>query len=582
MLKIGVRQIAWTVLIIVMAVLTAPSASSAEPATGVILVDQGGVRAFPQTATTFQFTGLAADNQTVLFGPVSRPAETTTMLEVPVTVEILKIQYFDGALLVGLFEGYVTVKPAAATMVKNPPWVTQPPCHTPAPDEDGLFGAILSEFGQTGVMLALPPRALPPGAGPTSPSPLPKRVELTNLPPVGMQGTIGSLGSPGSCISWSFAYGLGSYTAGRNPDGTVRWDASEPRNQVSPAFLYALIHSREQKTCPSGSSEGYLSQLVLEGGPSVEQVPYAPDCCYINAIDVDHTFPMEGHFRFGSFASILLPATHDVSPAATLSLLKQFLAAGHAVAFAGPVFTGFSTPTLDHGVFYPTTWCESTPEKPCGHGMLLVGYDDDIGDPSKGKGAFLVQNSFGIHWPPASSNSPAPPGRFYLSYTSFLNSQRSAQVAYPLDTSTPDVAPLASSSPNGPTAYVTIGHQWVDEAPTAGTVPATLILVHRFSEPVTLESVTIAEPPPSTASATQSNGYAFSNGYTYLVRNDGYAFLPGFYAVTIVAKTSIGLVTYTGTAQIPAHPSWFGPWLPLATMPDQVTDSVGSLVNVER
>ena len=52
--------------------------------------------------------------------------------------------------------------------------------------------------------------------------------------------------------------------------------------------------------------------------------------------------------------------------------------------------------------------------------------------------------------------------------------------------------------------------------------------------------------------------------------------------MTIVAKTSVGLVTYTGTVQIPTHPSWFGPWLPLATMPYQVTDSVGSLVNVDR
>jgi hypothetical protein len=146
MRKTRARQIAQS-LVVVMAVLFAPGASSAQPEVGAIVVEQGGGRPFPPTATAFQFTGLAADNQTVLFGPVTQPAQTTTMLNVPVTVEILKIQYFGGALLVGLFEGYVTVKPAAPTVVKNPPWVTQPACHTPTPDEDGLFGAILSALG---------------------------------------------------------------------------------------------------------------------------------------------------------------------------------------------------------------------------------------------------------------------------------------------------------------------------------------------------------------------------------------------------------------------------------------------------
>jgi hypothetical protein len=121
----------------------------------------------------------------------------------------------------------------------------------------------------------------------------------------------------------------------------------------------------------------------------------------------------------------------------------------------------------------------------------------------------------------------------------------------------------------------------VDQAPVVGTRPATLIVVHRFSEPVTLESVTIAEPPPSNARATQTNGYAFRNGYTYLARDDGYAFLPGPYAVTIVAQTSAGRVTYTGRVQIP-DPGWFGPSLPLATMPYRLTDSTGAVIDVER
>jgi hypothetical protein len=210
-----------------------------------------------------------------------------------------------------------------------------------------------------------------------------------------------------------------------------------------------------------------------------------------------------------------------------------------------------------------------------------VGYDDDIGDPRKGRGAFLVQNSFGTNWPPASSNSPAPPGHFYLSYAGFLGSQLTAQVAYPVDERPTSAAALHASSPGAPTAHITAGHQWVGEAPAGGTRPATLIIVHRFSEPVTLESVTIAEPPPSNARATQANGYAFRNGYTYVVRDDGYSFLPGAYAVTIVAQTSAGRVTYTGTVQMP-DPGGFSPSLPLAAMPYALVGSTGASIDVER
>jgi hypothetical protein len=515
---------------------------------------------------------------TARFSSTQDPA-ARIFLRVPVTVKILKIEYLDGSTLIGLFEGFVQVKSPALTEVLDPPWVTQPPCNLPAPDEDGIFGALLDEFGTHAAAQALPPRALPRSGRLVTPGPLPVKVALDNLPPVGMQGTIGHLGSPGSCISWSFGYGLGSYTVARNPDGTHRWNPREPRSQVSPAFLYAFVHSEEGKLCPTGSSEGYLAQLVGVGAPSMEQVPYAPDCCYINAIDVDHQFPREDRFRIGSFAKVSVPASSDVDSNATLTRLKEFLAAGMAVAFAGPVFTNFTELPLDQGVFYPTGWCESTPEKPCGHGMLLVGYDDTLGDPDQGLGAFLVQNSFGTNWP-AGGAAPAPPGKFYLSYSGFLQSQLSAQVAYPLDHSHQSGPPLASSPGGGPRTYIASAYQWADGA-ASGETPAYLILLHQFTEPVELESVTLAEPAPSTARATQLNGYPLSNGYTYLVRQDGKSWLSGEYVLTIVAKNASGQAfTYTGTVNIfPAEPP--SPVLPPATMPDQVLGTTGQAAQVQ-
>jgi hypothetical protein len=544
---------------------------------GAIVVVDHSVRPLPANTTELRFTGLSAD-QTQTFFSISRPPRRHILLSnVSLEVKILKIEYFAGSILVGLFEGFVQVNAAGRTLVRDPSWTTQPPCHTPAPDENGEFGADLEKFDQKTVPLALPPRALKGTRMPSGPPVLPARVTLDDLPPVGMQGTINSLGSPGSCIAWSFGYGLGSYTADHNPDGTLRRDPHRAHNQVSPAFLYPLIHSQEGKLCPQGSGAGYLPQLVLQGAPSMAQVPYAPDCCYLNDMNLNQQFPREDKFRIGSFANIPLPLTSGADRTVTLALLKEFLAAGMPVAFAGFVFHNFASLPLDDGVFYaPDGWCTSSPTKPCGHGMLLVGYDDTLGDPGQGLGAFLVQNSFGVNWPVGGA-SPAAPGQFYLSYNIFLDSQRSAQVAYPLDRNGLKKPQLAATPAGGPQASIPFAYQWTDSA----VLPRSyLILLHRFSQPVEIESVTLTEPTPSTAHVTQLNGYPLSNGYTYLVRNDGKSWLSGDYTVTINAQDVSGRsFTYTGVVSVSVEGSSV---LPAATMPDQVVGTTGQTFPVQR
>ena len=265
-------------------------------------------------------------------------------------------------------------------------------------------------------------------------------------------------------------------------------------------------------------------------------------------------------------------------------MIKEYLAAGYPMAFAGRVFHNFGTELpLAGGVYYaPFGWCEPEPGKPCGHGMMIVGYDDTLGDRSLGLGAFLVQNSFGTNWPPGGA-APAPPGMFYLSYGVFFASQGTAQVAYPLDLSFPVALPLLSSPTGGPKAYVTLAYQWVNgEVSGGGPLPAYLILQHRFSEPVELVSVALTEPAPSGASATQTNGYPVSNGYTYLARIDGKSFLRGRYSVKIVAKDAAGQpFTYAGTVRVLTTKGG-SPKLPAATMPAQVTGTNGTTIDVQR
>jgi hypothetical protein len=561
---------------------------AASPPTGQIEVTHEGPRALPPGATALTFTGLAADDATVLFAPVAVEARPRiTLKRVPTAVKILSIEYLAGADVVARFAGFVQVEPSRTARLASPPWVTHPACATAVPDELGMFGADLDGLTAIGTPGALPFRALPDRRSAVSGSgafpvglPLPSKVTLDNVPPVGMQGTIGSLGFPGSCISWSYGYGLGSYTAARTPEGGIRWSTRDPANQASPAFLYSLVHAQEDRLCPTGSSDGYLPQLVAEGAPSVAQVPYAPDCCYLNGIDVTRQFPKEDRFRIGSYANISLPASPSGGePSATLAVLEEFLASGMAVAFAGPVFDSIKTLPLDGGVFYPCANCWCPPDTGCGHGMLLVGYDDTIGDTALGLGAFLVQNSFGTSWPPGPS--PAPPGQFYLSYQGFLASQLSAAVAYPRDPRRPAGRPLVASAAGAPIAHVTSAYQWVGTFEDPG--PSYLILLHWFSEPVELVSVTLAEPSPSTTSARQSNAYPISNGYTYLKRTDGKSWLAGTWTVTIAVKNAAGQsFTYTGALDVGAADQRL-PQYPAATMPTApgaVTGTTGRAATV--
>jgi hypothetical protein len=393
-----------------------------------------------------------------------------------------------------------------------------------ADDESGAFGSLLDEGEFNAMIAAIPPSAL---RDPPSPVDLPKSVTLTSLPAVAAQGTAKHTGAPGSCEAQSFAYGLGSFTAARRPDGSVQWDPADPANTVSAAYMYARIHLAEHKSCPSGSaSTPYLSYLVADGSPSAAEVPYQPKCPYLDgATYLGKTYPDEGRLRIGSFARVA-----DVDHKLPLATLKELLASGQAIAFSGPVLKGYGNPTLTDGVLYGT---ETVPKS--GHGQLVVGYDDGRGSPGK-QGALLVQNSFGPGWPKA-----APGGRIWISYETFLATQKFAAVAYPRDPSAPSGTLLQAEGKKAPAASIRRAFQW---SPASGG--AWLVLMHHFAEPVLIQSVSFEEPGGKTASVPVEQ--YMQSGYTYLRREDDKQFHPGRWKIAIeaVVGKEKEAVRYTG------------------------------------
>lgn len=425
------------------------------------------------------------------------------------------------------------------------------------------YGAVFSQADIDAAVKALPPHALGSLGGPVSRK-LPRRVLLSFPPPVVQQGTAAEPGSPGTCEAQSFGYGLGSYTAARTPAGALRWNTSLPQNTVSAAWLYTLIQQRSGGQCPKGTRGiDYLEQLAGAGAPSRSQVPYQPDCAYLDGLNTGPR-PNMGRFRIGSYAVVPVGGNDGA-----VAQIKSHIAAGQAVAFTGSVLCGYAqAPAFKWGTIYETA---TVPDS--GHGQLLIGYDDGMGMPGK-RGAFLVQNSFGLGWPPADARSAAPPGKAYWSYGSFGATQALAAVAYPVVPAAGGSS-LRPSSATAALASVGRGYQW---SPGGDDNSAYLILTHAFAAPVRLIDVTLTEPGGAQLQVTAAYGQHIASGYSYLKRSDGKAFLPGTYRVSLrTGEADEPVVIYTGKVSVKKLKR---PKLPAASMQGvSVTGSTGAPVS---
>jgi hypothetical protein len=243
---------------------------------------------------------------------------------------------------------------------------------------DELFGSLLDSAEYDAAVRALPPAAL---LTPPVQPPLPSRAFLTNLPAVSQQGTTQSPGFPGACEAQSFGYGLGSYTAARQPDGLPKWNPALPQNSVSPAYLFAWAVANNLATCPKGGQAlPYLNHLVALGAATRARIPYQPDCTYLDGIPTEIEYPGMQRFRIGSYAGFHI----DQDPPAAVQIIKEYIANGQAVAFSGRVLCGYDhdlQPQMQDGVIYGTDYIIGQNGKPQGHGQLVVGYDDDVGTP---------------------------------------------------------------------------------------------------------------------------------------------------------------------------------------------------------
>ncbi len=414
-----------------------------------------------------------------------------------------------------------------------------------ADDANGRWGADINIHELDGIQSALSPSELagtifePANAAPAGAH----AVTLSNLPAVMAQGGPGHAGSPGSCEADSFGYCLGAYTAARNPNGSIKWSAADPRNAPSAAWLYQWEHvvaESGNRVCPQGSgATPYANHLVRFGAPSVADYPYNPHdatavramCAYIKSLPVQSAPAGQSRLIVGSYKG-LNNVTNGKSK--YLSQFKEFIRAGHAIAFTGSVAKGYGVPTLTRGAF--TAPAGFIPKS--GHGQVIVGYADDVGP----NGAFLVQNSFGPSWNPGTGVGHN--GRMYWDYDAFFASQAYAIVMFP-NTSLPVTGTMLKASLAGAPKFAVKSAKLSRNA----SGKSQILLVAHASDGLMMKHLSVT--PPSGTSVQQNLNAMMRLGYQYVEDTSGANWSPGSYKVAYTAQDRHNqTIVYRGTVHV--------------------------------
>jgi len=545
--------------------------------------------------TAVRVTSLLRDGQEVT-APQTFPAAAQVSVPLETRARAVRIEYLSGDQVVGT--GLHNVQPESGrTVALTNPLYERGPQLPALDDREGEFGGGPMAAGSplaspapspfpligSGRPLALLPQHLSSSRLFGHNVTLPSSAFLPTFPPVGQQGTgANQTGYPGTCIAWSYGYGVGSYAAAQNPDLTLPANFTfNSSNVASPMALYEMailelgvnatgkINTAGNFVACTGSYDVYLPFMVGYGSATLSQVAYVPSATkMLSGANTVASVPRDASLSLGGFGVLLPPRERGNStPPPTVDQLKQFLVNGQPIAFATEIWNNFVSLPTTAGVYYGSGCAKG------GHGMVIVGYNDDVGAPGQ-KGAFLVQNSFNTTWPdpgfyptpsPCPSAVPSPdasplvlasPGQFYLAYSAFNSTSSGAAVAYPVQPSPP-----AGNASLGSAYQVTAGNTCI------------LVFNHWFPQPLLRQSVTVTDPQGNVA--VNPLEFPLRNGYTHVRRTDGQSFLSGTYRVNLA--TSGG--NYTGNVTVGNVSPGFAP-LPAAAFPSQLIGTTGVRISV--
>ncbi|MCK9266888.1 hypothetical protein M0P98_08495 [bacterium] len=191
---------------------------------------------------------------------------------------------------------------------------------------------------------------------------LPSGIDLsTGMPEPGYQGKLGS------CAAWAAGYACKTYQEAKEHD----FDPRLPQNQFSPSFLYNIVNKGENR----GSTLPDVFQIMEDFGVATyKTMPYTND--YLKKPDEEayheaSLYKINNYKRLNNGAGLLMS-------------IKSSLAAGQPVIAAMKVYENFKQ--LKDNIYNNIEG-----ERTGGHGMCIVGYDDN-------KKTLKLINSWGKSW----------------------------------------------------------------------------------------------------------------------------------------------------------------------------------------
>lgn len=231
------------------------------------------------------------------------------------------------------------------------------------------------------------------------------------FPPVGNQCVTES------CVGWAVGYHAMSWLLRREPRGRKR-RLEDPAHQVSPSWIYNFLNEGDG-TLGLGSLEIAGRLLTAQGACSMRSMPFTCDPAALPTRraraearrnhDRWHRLGL-GMARFVAEVLETLPVTVELDqppllvPIPRLRIawkpLREFLARSGPVVIAGRAPRSFqvlraSPDSTETSTVYAPPRGEALG---VAHALVLVGFDDDKPDVGRGRGAYLVLNSFGKGW----------------------------------------------------------------------------------------------------------------------------------------------------------------------------------------
>jgi C1A family cysteine protease len=168
-------------------------------------------------------------------------------------------------------------------------------------------------------------------------------------------------------------------------------DPSSSSGQASPAYIYIQVlkqlNLKKNSKCVGSTFKPYFDMLNKTGTPTMETAAYEPNCGWLwgEYDNPQKSYPCDKNFKIGN------PLKIDVKT--DLTALKYWLSQDHALAYGTSLGDNWSSYRGETVPYITHTKKKGKDGKLAGHCMLIIGYDDNIGD-----GAVLIQNSEGTAW----------------------------------------------------------------------------------------------------------------------------------------------------------------------------------------